>query len=215
MRLLIADDAVLMREGLARLLADAGFEVAGKASDADELMRLVELRKPDVAIVDIRMPPTHTDEGLIAADRIRAANPSVGVLVLSQYLESRYAMRLLEHYPERVGYLLKERISELAVLTDAIRRIGEGECVIDPTIVARLLNRQRERGPFDDLSEREREVLSLMAEGHSNGGICHKLFLSPKTVEAHVRHIFQKLGLQETPEYHRRVLAVLTYLRAT
>jgi serine/threonine-protein kinase len=214
-RLLIADDAVLMREGLARLLTDAGFEVAGTASDADELMRLVELRKPDVAIVDIRMPPTHTDEGLVAADRIRAASPSVGVLVLSQYLESRYAMRLLEHYPERVGYLLKERISEVAVLTDAIRRIGEGECVIDPTIVARLLNRQRERGPFDDLSEREREVLSLMAEGHSNGGICQKLFLSPKTVEAHVRHIFQKLGLQETPEYHRRVLAVLTYLRAT
>src|SRR6266516_3846165 len=124
-------------------------------------------------------------------------------------------MRLLEKYPERVGYLLKERISEVAVLTDAIRRIGEGECVIDPTIVARLVSRQRERSPFEDLSEREREVLSLMAEGHSNGGICHKLFLSPKTVEAHVRHIFQKLGLHETPEYHRRVLAVLTYLRAT
>jgi DNA-binding NarL/FixJ family response regulator len=213
MRVVIADDAMLMREGLARLLGDAGFDVVGTATDAGELRRRVDLNRPDVAIVDIKMPPTHTDEGLVAADAIRESHPNVGVLVLSQYLEARYAVRLLEQHPERVGYLLKERVSDIAVLADALHRIGEGECVIDPTIVARLVDRGRD-GPLEELTDREREVLALMAEGHSNSGIAGKLFLSQKTVEAHIRQIFLKLGVGETPDYHRRVLAVLTFLRA-
>ena len=213
MRLVIADDETLLREGLARLLSDSGFEVVGKAGTAEELLRRVELTRPDAAIVDIKMPPTHTDEGLVAAAQIRSTHPSVGVLVLSHYVESRYAMRLLEEHPERSGYLLKERVSDLAVLVDALRRIDEGECVLDPTIVARLVGRPREQSPLDELTEREREVLALMAGGHSNDGICKALFLSPKTVETHVRHILLKLRIGETTEYHRRVLAVLAYLR--
>jgi DNA-binding NarL/FixJ family response regulator len=212
-RIAIADDAMLMREGLARLLADAGFDVTARAADAEELLRLVELRRPEVVIVDIKMPPTHTDEGLVAADRIRSAHPEIGVLVLSQYLEARYAMRLLEQHPVRVGYLLKERVSDIAVLADALQRIHDGVSVVDPTIVSRLVGRRD--GPLSELTEREREVLALMAEGHSNHGICAKLFLSPKTVEAHIRHILLKLGLRETPDYHRRVLAVLAFLRAS
>jgi len=212
-RIVIADDETLLREGLARLLTDTGFEVVGKAGTAEELLRRVELTRPDVAIVDIRMPPTHTDEGLVAAGQIRSAHPSVGVLVLSHYVESRYAMRLLEEHPERSGYLLKERVSDLAVLVDALQRIDEGECVLDPTIVSRLVGRPREESELAELTERERQVLALMAEGHSNDGICKKLFLSPKTVETHVRHILLKLGIGETAEYHRRVLAVLAYLR--
>ena len=159
------------------------------------------------------MPPTHTDEGLVAAADIRREHPAVGVLVLSHYVESRYAMRLLEEHPERSGYLLKERISDLAVLVDALDRIDQGECVLDPTIVARLVGRAREESPLDELTGREREVLSLMAEGHSNDGICRLLFLSPKTVETHIRHILLKLDIGETTDYHRRVLAVLAYLR--
>jgi serine/threonine-protein kinase len=211
-RVLIADDAALIREGVARLLADAGFEVVGKAENADRLLELVERRRPDVAIVDIKMPPTETDEGLVAADRIRTSHPKTAVLVLSQYLESSYAIRLLEHHTAGTGYLLKERVADVVVLTDAIRRVAAGECVLDSAIVTRLL--QRERGPLDQLSDREREVLSLMAEGHSNAAISRRLFVTPKTVEAHVRHIFQKLRIDETADYHRRVVAVLTYLRA-
>ena len=214
MRIVIADDTMLIREGTARLLEDAGFEIVGKADDAPKLLRAVALDHPDVAIVDIKMPPTHTDEGLVAAEQIRAAHPQVGVLVLSQYLESRYATRLLEHHPEASGYLLKERVSDIAVLADAIRRIHEGECVLDPTIVARLIKRPRHQGPLDELTGREREVLALIAEGRSNQAIADLLVLSPKTVEAHVGRVFAKLGLDESPDYHRRVLAVLAFLRS-
>jgi DNA-binding NarL/FixJ family response regulator len=213
MRIVVADDEVLLREGLARLLTETGFEVVAKVGDPDQLLAMIRHTHPQVAIVDIKMPPTHTDEGLVAAEEIRRLDPSVGVLVLSHYLESRYAMRLLQQHPERVGYLLKERISDIAVLTDAIRRVAEGECVIDPTIVARLMARQRDRGPLTHLTDRERDVLTLMAEGHSNQGICDQLVLSPKTVEAHISQIFSKLGLRDAPGYHRRVLAVLTFLR--
>ena len=214
MRVVIADDEVLLREGLGRLLSEAGFEVVGKVGTAEELRRKVELARPDVAIVDIKMPPTHTDEGLVAANQIRESHPEIGVLVLSHYLDSRYAMRLIEQHPGGVGYLLKERVSDLAVLTDALARLNEGESVVDPTIVSRLVKRARPPSRLDELTEREREVLTLIAEGRSNRGICDRLFLSPKTVEAHVKHIFRKLGIDESPDDHRRVLAVLALLRA-
>ena len=213
MRVVIADDETLLREGLARLLDLSGFRVVGTAGTAEELLRRVELGRPDVAIVDIRMPPTKTDEGLVAAREIRREHPSVGILVLSHYVESHYAMRLLEEHSERSGYLLKDRISDVAVLVDALHRIDEGECVVDPTIVSRLLKRPREEGPLDELTDREVEVLALMAEGHSNEGIRKRLVLSPKTVETHVRHILSKLEIGEAPDHHRRVLAVLAYLR--
>jgi DNA-binding NarL/FixJ family response regulator len=213
-RVVIADDEVLLREGLDRLLTEAGFDVVGKVGTAGELLDKVRLTRPDVAIVDIRMPPTHTDEGLVAAQEIRESQPEVGVLVLSHYLEARYALRLLEQHPGGVGYLLKERVSDLAVLTDALARLRDGECVVDPTIVARLVNRARPANPVDELTNREREVLALMAEGRSNKGICDRLFLSPKTVEAHVKHIFMKLGVAESADDHRRVLAVIAFLRA-
>jgi DNA-binding NarL/FixJ family response regulator len=213
MRVVIADDAMLIREGAARLLEEAGVEVVGKASDARKLMQIVDQEHPDVAVVDIKMPPTHTDEGLVAAQQIRSSYPDVGVLVLSQYLESRYATRLLEQHPQAMGYLLKERVSDIGALKDAIWRIAEGECVLDPTIVARLIRRPRSRGPLDELTEREREVLALIAEGRSNYGIAEVLVLSPKTVEAHIGRILAKLGLDDAPDYHRRVLAVLAFLR--
>ena len=212
MRIVLAEDEVLLREGLARLLIDAGFEVVGKAGDAAALLRLVDARRPELVLTDIRMPPTHSDEGLEAAREIGRRHPGTGVLVLSHYLESGYALRLLEDLPERSGYLLKDRVSDVAVLTDALRRIGQGECVIDPTIVSRLLARHHS-GPLADLTAREREILALMAEGHSNDGICRLLFLSPKTVEGHVHQIFLKLDLGDLPTYNRRVLAVLRFLR--
>jgi DNA-binding NarL/FixJ family response regulator len=214
-RVIVADDSMLVREGLARLLAEAGFEVIATAASADELLRHVERDEPDVAIVDIKMPPDFTDEGIVAAQSIRRNHPDVGVLVLSQYLDSRYAARLLEDVPERVGYLLKDRVSEMAVLADALRRIDDGECVVDPTIVKRLVQRRRQSGPLDTLTDRERQVLSMMAEGRTNRAIGSQLYLSGKTVEVHVRQIFQKLGLQQSPDDHRRVLAVLTVLRAS
>jgi DNA-binding NarL/FixJ family response regulator len=215
MRVVIADDELLLREGLARLLQDAGIEVTGTAGTPDELLRQVRLRQPDVVIVDIRMPPSHTEEGLVAAAALQRTHPDVGVLVLSHYLAPSYAARLLDEHPGGAGYLLKERISDLAVLTDALARVADGECVIDPTIVARLLARARAPNPLDGLTPREREVLALIAEGRSNQAICRCLVLSPKTVEAHIHHVFAKLGIGDDPDAHRRVAAVLAYLRAS
>jgi DNA-binding NarL/FixJ family response regulator len=214
MRVVVADDSMLTREGIVRLLRDAGIEVVAEAEDADALLRHVASVRPDVAIVDIRMPPTHTDEGLVAVRTIRADHPEVGALLLSQYVEPSYAMRLLEGQPERVGYLLKDRVQDIAVVVDALRRIAEGETVIDPTIVSRLLGRRRREDPVERLTQREREVLGLIAEGMSNKAIAARLFVTERTVEAHVTQIFQKLGLPESPDQHRRVLAVLAFLRA-
>jgi DNA-binding NarL/FixJ family response regulator len=213
MRLVIADDEVLLRQGLSRLLETTDVEVVASVGDASALKAAVSEYEPDAVIVDIKMPPTHTDEGITAALDIRARHPKVAVLVLSHYLDSRYALRLLEHQEGSVGYLLKERVSDLAVLVDALRRVTEGECVVDPTIVARLMSRRTKSSPVELLSERERQVLSLMAQGHSNAGICDTLFLSPRTVEAHIGHIFAKLDLTDAADYHRRVRAVLMYLR--
>ena len=214
MRVVVADDVMLIREGIARLLDDAGIEVVAQAEDAEGLLREVRLKQPDAAIVDIRMPPSHTDEGLVAAQQIRADHPAIGVLVLSQYVEPSYAMRLLEEHPERVGYLLKQRVFDVAVLVDALRRIGEGETVVDPTIVSRLVGRQRRHDPLAELTAREREVLGLVAEGLSNGAIASRLFITERTVEAHVKQVFLKLGLAVDPDSHRRVLAVLACLRS-
>jgi DNA-binding NarL/FixJ family response regulator len=205
---------MLVRSGLARLLADAGVEVVAESRDADELMRAVALERPDVALVDIRMPPTHTDEGLVAARRIRAGYPDTAVLLLSQYLEPRYAQRLLADQPGGLGYLLKERVSDIAVLVDALHRVTEGECVIDPTIVARLMRRRAPSSPLEQLTGREREILSVIAEGRSNSAIAARLQLSERTVESACAQIFRKLGLDPSPDVNRRVLAVLTLLRS-
>ena len=214
MRVVVAEDVMLTRQGIVRLLAEAGVDVVAEAEDAESLLRHVRLARPDAAIVDIRMPPTHTDEGLVAAQAIRAEHPDVGVLVLSQYVEPSYAMRLIEEHPERVGYLLKERVFDVAVLVDALRRLTDGETVIDPTIVARLLGRRRRADPIAELTPRERQVLGLVAEGMSNRAIAARLFVTERTVEAHVKQIFTKLGLEQGPDSHRRVLAVVAYLRA-
>ena len=214
MRVVVAEDVMLTREGITRLLTDSGIEVVGEAGDAAALLNAVRTRRPDAAIIDIRMPPTHTDEGLVAAQQIRTEQPGVSVLILSQYIEPHYAMRLLEEHPERVGYLLKERVFDIANLIDALRRLADGETVVDPTIVARLFARKRRTDPLNELTEREREVLTLIAEGLSNQAIAARIFVTERTVEAHVKQIFQKLGLNTDPDSHRRVLAVLTYLRS-
>jgi DNA-binding NarL/FixJ family response regulator len=212
-RVVVAEDTMLTREGIVRLLEEAGVEVVGQSEDAATLMRQVRLERPDAAIVDIRMPPTHTDEGLLAAEQIRAQHPEIGVLVLSHYVAASYAIRLLEEHPERIGYLLKERVFDVAILVDALRRIGDGETVVDPTIVARLVGRRRREDPLAELTEREREVLGLVAEGLSNRAIAARLFITERTVEAHVKQIFLKLHLDPASESHRRVLAVLAYLQ--
>jgi DNA-binding NarL/FixJ family response regulator len=213
MRLVLADDSVLFREGLARILAEAGFEILATVGDAGELVRRVDQAPPDAAIVDIRMPPSHTDEGLVAAAQIRGRHPEVGVVVLSQYVEARYALRLLETGERRVGYVLKDRVLHVADFAEAVRRVGAGETVVDPALVEQLVGRRREIDPLAELTERERDVLALMAEGLTDRGIGERLWVTPKTVETHVRHIFQKLNLPSGAADNRRVHAVLTYLR--
>jgi DNA-binding NarL/FixJ family response regulator len=214
MRVVVADDVMLTRAGITRLLGEAGVDVVGEAADAENLLREVAAKRPDVALVDIRMPPTHTDEGLVAAQAIRTQHPDIGVLVLSQYIEPVFAMRLIEDHPERSGYLLKERVFDIAILIDALRRIAEGDTVIDPTIVSRLVGNQHRRGALAALTAREQEVLAMVAEGLSNRAIADRLYLSERTVEAHVTQIFFKLQLPDSPDRHRRVLAVVAFLRS-
>jgi DNA-binding NarL/FixJ family response regulator len=214
MRVIVAEDLMLTREGIVRLLAEAGVDVIAKVADGEALLGLVAREKPDAVIVDIRMPPTHTDEGIVAAGRIRDAFPAVGVLVLSQYVEPAWALRLVSEHPEGVGYLLKERVMDAAVIVDALRRVIDGETVVDPTIVARLLGRRRRQDPLATLTEREREVLGLVAEGLTNRAVADRLVVAERTIEAHISSIFGKLDLPDSPDHHRRVLAVLTLLRS-
>ncbi len=211
---IVADDVLLTREGIVHLLSGAGVDIVGEAGDGEQLLSLIDKERPDAVVVDIRMPPTHTDEGLVASAQIRSAYPDVAVVLLSQYVEPSYAMRLLEGHEERVGYLLKERIFHPAVLVDALRRVIDGETVVDPTIVAQIMGRKRANDPLATLSARERDVLALVAEGLSNKAVAARLFVTDRTVEAHMAQVFSKLGLQGSPDQHRRVLAVLTLLRA-
>jgi DNA-binding NarL/FixJ family response regulator len=213
-RVVIADDSVLLREGIAALLDDSGFEIIAQCGTADELLMVVRSYRPDIAIVDIRMPPTHTDEGLRAAQEIRERYPGTSVLVLSQYIESGYALDLLAESAEGVGYLLKDRVSDVREFAAAVQRVADGGTALDPAVVSRLVGSRRGKGPLDDLSAREREVLELMAEGRSNQGISARLVITERAVEKHVTSIFQKLQLPAASDDHRRVLAVLTYLRA-
>ena len=214
MRVVVADDAVLLREGVVRLLEEADFEVVAQAGDAEDLLRKVGAHRPDVAVVDIRMPPTNTDDGLRAALEIRRDHPETGVLVLSQYVEEGYALELVTDSAEGVGYLLKDRVADVDRFTDAVRRVGRGGSALDPEVVAQLLGRRRRDDPLDALTTREREVLELMAEGRSNAAIAEHMVVTERAVEKHVTSIFGKLGLVPAAEDHRRVLAVLTYLRA-
>ena len=214
MRVVVAEDSVLLREGIARLLGDHGFDVVGQAGDADDLVRKVGAHKPDVAVVDIRMPPTHTDEGLRAALRIRDEQPQTGVLVLSAYVEEAYALELVAESASGLGYLLKDRVADVDGFVDAVRRVADGGSALDPEVVSRLVGRNRRDDPLAELTPREREVLELMAEGRTNAAIAERLVVTERAVEKHVTSIFGKLGLSPAPEYHRRVLAVLTFLRS-
>jgi DNA-binding NarL/FixJ family response regulator len=214
MRVAVADDAVLFREGLTRVLVEAGFEVTAQVGDGTALLDHVRADPPDAVVVDIRMPPTFTTEGLDVAGELGETHPAVGVLVLSSHIEAHYALRLIEDGVRGAGYLLKERVADIGELSDAVRRVAAGGLVIDPSLVAHLVARQRARNPLDDLTDREREVLAVMAEGRSNQAICDRLYLSPKTVEAYVRGVFTKLGLQQATDDNRRVLAVLAFLGA-
>lgn len=214
MRVVIADDSALLREGVARILTDGGFEIVAQATDAEELLEAARTLQPDVAVVDVRMPPTHTDEGARVARVIREELPDVGVLVLSQVVEATHALALFSERPEGFGYLLKDRVTEIDDFVEAVGRVGRGGTAIDPSVIAQLVGRRREDDPLGELTPREREVLGLMAEGLSNNGICRRLVLSPKTIETHVNSIFWKLGLAAAPDDHRRVLAVLAFLRA-
>ena len=213
MRIVIGEDSLLLREGLAKLLAHAGFEVVAQAGDADELVRKVRGHKPDVAVIDIRMPPTHTDDGLRAAQEIRSFQPGIGILVLSQFVDEHYAMTLLADGADGVGYLLKDRIGEVDRLLDAVRRVADGGSVLDPEVVAHMVGRRRDSGPIAELTPREREVLELMAQGLSNKAIREQLVVSERAVEHHVTNIFTKLGLPASGREHRRVLAVLAFLQ--